>query len=90
MGGPGKEFSRGHRLGRGASNRTQFCTQGPVGQRPQSHPDTMATCVPRSSEPETQYSSREERSAIADSSGAFCHFMPAYRTPFPALSLIAP
>lgn len=37
------EFSRGqggHRLGRGTNNLTQFCTQGPVGQRPHSHPDT--------------------------------------------------
>lgn len=43
MDGPGKEFSRGqggHRLGRGANNLTQFCTQGPVGQRPHTHPDT--------------------------------------------------
>lgn len=43
MGGPGEEFSRGqggHRLWRGPNELTQPCTQGPVGERPHSHPDT--------------------------------------------------
>lgn len=53
MGGPGVAFSRGQgreKLCRGADDLTQPCAQGPVGQRPHSHPDLMATCVPRNSE----------------------------------------
>lgn len=62
MAGPGEEFSRGHGghgLCRGVNDLTQPSAQGLVGQKPLSHPDTMATCVLRSSEPGRHQSPRK-------------------------------
>lgn len=102
MGGPGVAFSRGQgrqRICREADDLTQPCAQGPVDQRPLSHPDLMTTCVPRSSEPGMPQFLREggvslsglvyfilKYTAISCLSSAFYHPLPLLQYPIPCPS----